>query len=489
MIAAILSVVSLKSLQVEKEKQIVDSIQSYLNSYEGGSLNNNLPLIIQKLQQKTALQEILIYDDSCKLLAGSVLTVKNICLNKENFKSLSFDFAQSKIKIFYNYNYSFYDHLRQLAHASIYWLCGIFIITASVLYTFLYFTVLKPLQEIGKSIDESKSTSIPAELSFFQSKIMELKKEILKSEEDRTYFKTSKKVIHDIRNPLLHLRKLIEDGKFSNYELLGKLNDVDFQISSILNKSVSSIYEISLQTFFAKLKEDCLVMFNLELVVSQPNHLSAVIVLDPRHLKNILHNFCRNSFEANASHLFVDWNVSLEGFLHIHFQDDGYGIEENIRDLVMKQQFTTKSNGNGIGLISAKEFLKTVGGDLLLCDSLKGAYFVLKIPLFKAGSEIALIDDDKFFHASWKTRSAEKCLVHTFYSVDEFLQANLPKKISVFVDSDLGEGKPGEIESKKIFTAGYENIYLSTSFCDIQIRDYPWIKSLVPKSGPFTIII
>jgi hypothetical protein len=268
-IATILTIVSLKSLRHEKEQQVIDRIQSFLNSYEGSSLSKNFPLIVQNLQQRTSLQEILIYDEKCNLLAGSVLTVKNICLDNQDFKSLNVFFAQSRFKIFYNYNYSIRDHILRLDRSSLYWLCGIFLITASLLYTFLHFTMMRPLREIGKNLNQSKSLSIPKELNFFESKIMELKKEILKSEEERTYYRASKKVIHDIRNPLLHLRKLIEDGTFSCQELLEKLNDVDFQIRSVLTRNEASIHEVSLQSFFESLKKDLLLMFNLDLEFSK----------------------------------------------------------------------------------------------------------------------------------------------------------------------------------------------------------------------------
>lgn len=485
-IMAGLIIISFKGLQAEKEKQIEDIIERFLNSYEGGSVSKNLPLAIQKLQQKTNLQEILIYNDKCQLLSGTALILKNICVhNNKNFKSLRIDLGNSRYLLFYHSNFFFKDHFKDFAFKTLSGLTTIFLITSLVLYTFLYFTVLRPLQQMGKTIESSQSAIVPKELSFFQSKIINLKEQLLKNEEERTYLKTSKKVIHDIRNPLLYLRRLIEDENFSSDELLDNLDDVDFQIRSILERGENSVHELTLGSFFSLFKQDCQVMFNLAVEISDFKHKSVVVILDPRHLKNILLNFARNSSEAKASKLLIEYKIS-EGYFELHVRDDGHGIHENIKELVLRNQFSTKSNGNGIGLFSAKEKLNAIGGDLLLHDSLNGAYFIFKIPLFNSGPEIALIDDDKFIHASWKSKADENCFVHTFFSIEEFFEAKLSKKILVFVDSDLGYDNPGELEAKRIYSAGYQNIYLATNFCDIKVSDYPWIKSLVPKSGPFT---
>jgi hypothetical protein len=98
-----------------------------------------------------------------------------------------------------------------------------------------------------------------------------------------------------------------------------------------------------------------------------------------------------------------------------------------------------------------------------------------------------LIDDDKFQHISWSLQAKRqnkelKC----FFSIEEFLGCHnlFNKDTNIYVDSDLKTGIPGEIGSENIFKAGFRNIFLTTSFNDIDLTLYPWIKSIRNKSYP-----
>ena len=101
-----------------------------------------------------------------------------------------------------------------------------------------------------------------------------------------------------------------------------------------------------------------------------------------------------------------------------------------------------------------------------------------------------LIDDDELIHMAWKLAAKKSATKLTcFYSVNEFLNCSseFQKSVHIYVDSSLGEGISGEIESEKIKQAGFENIYLATGYAkeDIDLTDKDWIKDIHNKRPPF----
>jgi len=103
---------------------------------------------------------------------------------------------------------------------------------------------------------------------------------------------------------------------------------------------------------------------------------------------------------------------------------------------------------------------------------------------------IVLIDDDKLVYLGWKLKANKtgNDLVY-FSSIEGFLdKANgIPLTAQIYIDSSLGNNILGELESKKIWTLGYKNIYLTTGFSavDFDLSQFPWIKEVFGKSPPF----
>ena len=99
-----------------------------------------------------------------------------------------------------------------------------------------------------------------------------------------------------------------------------------------------------------------------------------------------------------------------------------------------------------------------------------------------------LIDDDKLIHMSWQM-AARKADVElkTFFSVDEFLESCecISQQTEIFIDSNLADGKRGEIESEKIFNAGFEELFLSTGYNSEDIQRPEWIKAVTGKRPEF----
>ena len=108
----------------------------------------------------------------------------------------------------------------------------------------------------------------------------------------------------------------------------------------------------------------------------------------------------------------------------------------------------------------------------------------VKLEELKTPNQIVLIDDDKFTHLNWKRQAKNNGItLNSFYSIDDFIEHrnNFSSDIQIYVDSNLDNGLKGEVESKKIFDKGFENIYLATGAKKEDIQVPFWIKRVQGK--------
>lgn len=99
-----------------------------------------------------------------------------------------------------------------------------------------------------------------------------------------------------------------------------------------------------------------------------------------------------------------------------------------------------------------------------------------------------LIDNDLLMHALWRKEAMKNGLsIDCFESVDHFLKINYQysKSTIIYIDSELDNELRGEIESEKIYRAGFTELYLATGFNLEDIEVPLWIKSVVGKRPCF----
>jgi signal transduction histidine kinase/FixJ family two-component response regulator len=104
--------------------------------------------------------------------------------------------------------------------------------------------------------------------------------------------------------------------------------------------------------------------------------------------------------------------------------------------------------------------------------------------------QIVLIDDDRFIHIGWKDFfSNYNFHIDTFTSMEAFYREinHYRKDAIICIDSNLGNGVRGELESKNVFELGFENIFMVTGYDRDHFSGYPWIKDVISK-GPQGIL-
>lgn len=213
--------------------------------------------------------------------------------------------------------------------------------------------------------------------------------------------------------------------------------------------------------------------------------------LDAGTLQSVFASLIDNSVEAAATLIEVEV-LREERTLKIVVSDNGKGIPAKILPLLMKEGATFgKEDGNGIGLLHAREALEGIGGSLALSsEERKGTKVHLSIPLVPAphgfadrldipnGALLVMVDDDPLIHQAVKLKvqsSLSTPVVH-LSSVGEFetwLIENGPGELGDRVylfDYDLKDRSGNGLDLIERHGLTFESVLISGMTGDPEVR-------------------
>lgn len=99
-------------------------------------------------------------------------------------------------------------------------------------------------------------------------------------------------------------------------------------------------------------------------------------------IEQLFVNLVVNSLEAAQGPTTVHVTTSVEDAqLRVLVEDTGPGIRSDHRHLVFEPMFTTKQHGLGLGLTSAREAARSIGGDIQLVRWTGGTTFAVLLPM------------------------------------------------------------------------------------------------------------
>ena len=222
--------------------------------------------------------------------------------------------------------------------------------------------------------------------------------------------------------------------------------------------------------------------------------------------KRLICNLITNAAEALRYSGVVTIKANeYENTIQVSISDNGPGFDENFKEKFFMNGFTTKPNGNGLGLYNAKKEIENIGGEISISNQ-SGAIVLVTLPKAAAPShfpveitlngitKIIILDDDESIHRLWNKRfTSYNIEFEHFYSAHTLMNEydQIPADVLLLSDFELlGEMITGIDCITKLNAFG--NSYLVTARADefeINDRCAELKLKLLPKNMAFIIPI
>jgi nitrogen fixation/metabolism regulation signal transduction histidine kinase len=227
----------------------------------------------------------------------------------------------------------------------------------------------------------------------------------LEAQEMESWQKLIRVLTHEIMNsvtPVVSLttavKKIMEDEHGSRL----KINQLEIDQGEDIYKSISAIEKrgegllnfVNAYRDYSKIPEpkletlDLIVVVNdvLEVLKTDLNGSTVnfrtdseklALDIDRGLIEQVLINLIKNAAEAltETPNPSISINLNSSNGIIISIADNGPGIPKAMQEEIFVPFFTTKPNGNGIGLSLSKQIMKAHGGDLKLISSNQGTRF------------------------------------------------------------------------------------------------------------------
>lgn len=206
-------------------------------------------------------------------------------------------------------------------------------------------------------------------------------------------------LIHEIRNPLTSVRGFIQllaekraSGDREREYLDVVLSEID-RVNEIIRNFLylARFGEFKpVPTKLDRVVKDILLVVESQALSSGVEVISECVpetpsvMADPEQIKQVLHNFIQNAFQAMPSggrltvRLFPD---ALPGWVSLEVADTGVGIAPEHFSRLGEAFFTTKEEGTGLGLAISYRIIEDHGGKIEVhSEEGKGTRFLIKLP-------------------------------------------------------------------------------------------------------------
>ena len=225
-------------------------------------------------------------------------------------------------------------------------------------------------------------------------RVEESAEQLARAEREGAWRTMARQIAHEINNPLTPM-------KLSVQKLQLKRGKEDFdeyfeKTTKMLIAEIDNLAHIA-QSFSAFAKQPEVVTTEVDIAEKLSNVIilqrendeqipvryvgadSGVIVrADNEQISQVFVNIIKNALQASPTDIIVVLNAAYsEKEVQISISDDGTGIPEDIQSRIFQPNFTTKSNGNGLGLAISKHIVEGSGGRIEFDTSPKGTTFYI----------------------------------------------------------------------------------------------------------------
>ena len=202
---------------------------------------------------------------------------------------------------------------------------------------------------------------------------------IKESKKDKLLFESLSKLTHELKNPISVCKGYLEIIDRNGYQKAPKYLPI---ISSEIERSLSVINDFSSLGKLKELnKEEVDIQMLLEEIITILNPLfkkynaniylnvkqDVYLNLDYLRMKQVFVNILKNALEARKEDTCLNVQIDVKKSLNdikIIIKDNGIGMDKNTLDKITEIFYTTKANGNGLGVVLSKEIVEMHHGTI-----------------------------------------------------------------------------------------------------------------------------
>lgn len=221
--------------------------------------------------------------------------------------------------------------------------------------------------------------------------------EMLKAQKELAWREMAQQVAHEIKNPLTPMKLSVQHLRQAYRDKAGDFGEVLQRVSTTVLEQIDALSRIASEfSSFARMPERKVEPVDLHAILEEAKNLfhlesiavvmelqadRSVVLADREELRRVFINILRNSVQAMDEHgEIVVATFSSEGRITATLRDNGPGIPEEIRKRLFEPNFSTKTDGMGLGLTIVRATIESLGGTILV-ESGEGTTVSITLPL------------------------------------------------------------------------------------------------------------
>ncbi len=256
--------------------------------------------------------------------------------------------------------------------------------------------------DLSVKLDQKESGEVGDLIEAFNKMIRDLdesRKNLARIEREQAWKELAKQVAHEIKNPLTPMKLSLQHLQFLYKENRKEFTRLFGKVSSTLIEQIETLTKITNEfSHFARMPERKIVKCNLEEILKEVISLFSTQIkiefdfvknenyfvdADKEELTRVFINLIKNSIQASATSITIKLYRDANNCF-VNIEDNGSGIPQELIDKIFDPNFSTKTEGTGLGLPIVKRILSDIDATIGIKSEIgKGTKVMIAIPVSK----------------------------------------------------------------------------------------------------------